>query len=396
MKAAENGELSFQTAAGPISMRLSSDIRSAEPSWREIQETVVCTSGQTFDWALAWSEHVLLPEGRKPLVAVGYGQSGQVEFLLPFETKTVAGLTVLTWLSQDHTNYLFGLFRPDFANLLTKPDVSRVLNEVGRWVDASVAALEAQPFSWGDTANPFALLSHQAAPNSGYAVELGDYDALYHSRFKKRARQGLLRKERRLREAGALKYGWAKSAAEKRDVLEAFFTQKASQFAAMGVTDVFTPAARAFYTKLALLPEESPSRLHLGFVALDDEILATFSGTVTHGRMNILLSSLAETPFQRQSPGAQLLRYEIEDACRAGLAYFDLGVGAARHKSEWSTVTYSLFDNFVPLKPQGLALSVPYAVKGMIKRSIKSSPRLWALAQKVRRSFGRGAVERAS
>ncbi|MEM7397610.1 MAG: GNAT family N-acetyltransferase [Pseudomonadota bacterium] len=396
MHAAENGQLSLQTTAGLVSMQLTSDVQAVAPAWRQMQDAVVCTSGQTFDWAHAWSEHVLLPEARKPLIAVGYGQSGQVEFLLPFETRTVAGLTVLTWLSQEHTNYLFGLFRPDFADRLTKADVSRILNEVGRWADAAVAVLEAQPYSWGDNANPFALLSHQAAPNSGYAVELGDYEALYHSRFKKRARQGLLRKERRLSEAGALEYGWAKSPAEKRDVLEAFFAQKASQFAAMGVTDVFTPSVRAFYQELALLPEDNPSRLHLGFAALDGEILATFSGTVTHGRMNVLLSSLADTPYQRQSPGAQLLRYEIEDACGTGLVYFDLGVGAARHKSEWSNVTYSLFDSFIPLKPQGLALSVPFAARGMVKRAIKSNPQLWALAQKIRRSLGRDTAGQAS
>jgi len=59
-------------------------------------------------------------------------------------------------------------------------------------------------------------------------------------------------------------------------------------------------------------------------------------------------------------------------------------------------VTYPLFDSFIALKPQGLALSVPYAVKGIIKRSIKSSPRLWDFAQTVRKFLGRGAVERAS
>jgi len=301
-KAAGKRQLSFQTAAGPVSMQLTSDIESVAPAWREIQDAVVCTSGQTLDWARAWSAHILLPDGRKPVIAVGYGQNGQVDFLLPFETRTVAGLTVLTWLSQDHTNYSFGLFRPDFVNRLAKPDVSRVLNEVGRWSGASVAALEAQPFSWSDTPNPFALLSHQAAPNSGYAIELGDFDTLYQSRFKKRARQGLLRKERRLREAGVLKYGWAKSAAEKRDVLEAFFSQKASQFAAMGVTDVFTPAARAFYRELALLPEDSPNRLHLGFVALDGEILATFSGTVTHGRLAVVPGGhILPTAFARRA-----------------------------------------------------------------------------------------------
>lgn len=387
MDAAGGGEISFSTSAGPVSMKITSDLQTVASEWREIETAVTCTSAQTFDWARAWSVHMLAAQGRAPVIAVGYDADGQVQFLLPFESKKVGGLTVLSWLSQEHANYLFGVFRPAFAAALTKTDISRILNEVGRWSGASVAAFEAQPFSWDGIANPFALLSHQPAPNSGFAIRLGDFETLYRERFKKRARQGLLRKERRLWEAGTLKYGWAESKQEKRDVLETFFAQKAIQFAAMGVTDIFTLEARAFYAALVMLPEDSPSRLRLGYVALNGEILATFSGTVVHDRVNVLLSSLADSPFQRQSPGAQLLRHEIEEACNDGLAYFDLGVGAARHKSEWSNEVYSLFDSYLALKPQGLAVTLPFTVKSALKRKIKSNPRLWALAQTVRKTI---------
>ena len=36
----------------------------------------------------------------------------------------------------------------------------------------------------------------------------------------------------------------------------------------------------------------------------------------------------------RQSPGALLLRHQIEEASRQGLAFYDIGVGAARHKDQ--------------------------------------------------------------
>ena len=88
----------------------------------------------------------------------------------------------------------------------------------------------------------------------------------------------------------------------------------------MGVTDIFTPDARAFYAALAMLPDDSPSRLRLGYVSLNGEILATFSGAVTHNRMNVLLSSLADSPFQRQSPGAQLRVMKSRRPARKGLA----------------------------------------------------------------------------
>ncbi|ODS00849.1 hypothetical protein AUC68_12930 [Methyloceanibacter methanicus] len=385
MEASELAQPVLQTSAGPIALQVTSDLKAVRSLWHEMQDAVACTCAQTFDWARAWSEHVLAAEDRTPAIVVGHAADGSAAFLLPFETKRIGGLTVLKWLGQDHANYVFGLFRPEVAGVLTDTDMSAILHEIGRRTGAAAAFLEAQPFTWDGVPNPFALLSHQPAPNSGYAVKLGNFEDLYLSRFKKRARQTLLRKERRLQEAGTLTYGWAATEQEKTDILETFFAQKAQQFAAMGVTDVFVPEARAFYRDLAMLPDGNASRLRLGYVSLDGEILATFSGTITHGRVCVLLSSLADSPYQRQSPGAQLLRYQIEDACNEGLRYFDLGVGAARHKSEWSNIVYPLFDSYIALKPQGLALTLPFGVKSSVKRRIKSNPRLWALAQALRK-----------
>lgn len=385
METSESAQPVLQTSAGPIALRVTADLSEVRSLWHELQDAVPCTCAQTFDWARAWSAHVLAAEDRQPVIVVGHAGDGSATFLLPFETKRIGGLTVLKWLGQDHANYAFGLFRPELASVLTVTDMSAILHEIGRRTGAAAAFLEAQPFTWEDVPNPFALLSYQPAPNSGYAVKLGDFEELYLGRFKKRARQTLLRKERRLQEAGMLTYGWGGTEQEKSDILETFFAQKAQQFAAMGVTDVFVPEARAFYRDLAMLPDDNASRLRLGYVSLDGEILATFSGTVTHDRVCVLLSSLADSPFQRQSPGAQLLRYQVEEACNEGLRYFDLGVGAARHKSEWSNTVYRLFDSYIALKPQGLALTLPFGMKSSVKRRIKSNPRLWSLAQTLRK-----------
>ena len=92
-----------------------------------------------------------------------------------------------------------------------------------------------------------------------------------------------------------------------------------------GVDDL--ERAVAFYRDLALLPDDNPSRLRLGYVALDGNVLATFSGTLCHDRMGVMLSSLTEGEEQRQSPGGLLLRHQIEEACAAGVKFFDLGVG---------------------------------------------------------------------
>ena len=373
------------TSLGTVSLCVTGDLENLKILWESLQAAAPCTAAQTYEWGRAWDEHVLAPRGDKPVIVVGYGPDGTPLFLWPFEMGTRAGLGFLKWLGQDHANYSMGLFAPEAARAFTRTDMSRLLHEAGRQAGASAAILESQPFDWDGVPNPFALLSHQRAPNSGYAVKLDDFDALYEGQFSKRSRQTVDRKERRLRDMGAVEYGWAETRDNRLALLETFFAQKSRQFAAMGVKDVFDEAARAFYRDLALLPDDNPSRLRLGYVALDGNVLATFSGALCHDRMGVMLSSLTEGEEQRQSPGGLLLRHQIEEACTAGVKFFDLGVGQARHKDEWNNIVYPLFDSFVALKPQGLILTLPLAAAARVKGVIKSNSTLWALAQDLRK-----------
>lgn len=391
-KAEWGGPIAVDTSLGTIKLRITGDLQSLETVWEPLQAATPCTSAQTFDWAQAWARHVLGPEGREPVIAVGLGESGGELFLWPFEMASCAGMKVLNWLGQDQANYNMGLFAPEAAAAFTADDISRLLGEVARRSGAVAATLKAQPFSWDGVTNPFAKLPHQPTPSSGYAVTLGDFSALYENRFSKRSRSTLARKEGKLRHLGTVTYGWAETRDEKLQLLDIFFTQKARQFAALGIKDIFDAHSRAFYREIALIEGDNPSRLRLGYVKLRDQVLATFSGTLCHNRMSVLLSSLAEGETQRYSPGALLLRHQIREACEAGLAFYDIGVGAARHKDEWADVVQPLFDSFIVFKPQGIAITVPLAAFSRLKRAIKSNPHLWPLAQKLRmRLFGRGA-----
>ncbi len=379
------GPLPVATSIGTVSLRITGELEGLRGLWEALQAVAPCTAAQTYDWALAWTRNVLVPEDREPVIVVGYGPDGAPVLLWAFEVEARLGLRVLKWLGQDHANYNVGLFKPEVARTLTGADMSRLLREAGRQVGAAVATFEAQPFAWDGVPNPFATLPHRPAPNNAYAVELGDFTKLYESRFSRRSRSTIERKERKLVELGRLEYGWAETREERLDLLETFFAQKARQLAAMGVKNVFDDHARAFYRDLALLEGDNPSRLRLGYVKLNGHVLATFNGTICHDRLAVALSSLAEGDTQRQSPGALLLRHQIEEASNAGLAYYDLGVGQARHKDEWCNVVYTLFDSFIAFKTQGLLLTAPLAVAARLKRAIKSNRMLWSFAQQVRK-----------
>jgi CelD/BcsL family acetyltransferase involved in cellulose biosynthesis len=332
----QSGPIQVSTSLGRISLRIIHDPASVEADWERLQAIAPCTGPQTYDWANAWARHVLAPQGRDPIIVLGHAP--ELLFLWPFEMKTIAGLRVLKWLGSDHANYNMGLFAPEAASGFTGDDVAALLGEVGCQTDAAAAVLTAQPFAWDGVSNPFVRLPHQDAPSAGYAVRLGDFTALYQGRFSKRSRGTLERKERKLADSGEIVYGWAGTRDEKLALLDTFFAQKARQLAAMGVKNVFDAHARAFYREVALLEGDNPSRLRLGYLKIADNVLATFSGTLCHSRLGAALSSLAEDERQRQSSGALLLKHQIEEASANGIAFYDIGVGQARHKDEWCDV----------------------------------------------------------
>src|SRR5680860_681609 len=210
-KPAQTGPSSVSTSLGTMSLRVTRDLESLKDLWETMQQVAPCTSAQTYDTARAWAEHVLKPDGRDAVVVIGTGSDGTPLFLWPFEIETRFGLRILKWLGQDHANYNMGLFSPEAARALDRQDISRLLREAGRQARAAAASFAAPPVSWDGLPNPLALLSHQRAPNSGYAVALGDFDELYKSRFSKRSRSTLQRKEHRLVEMGRLEYGWAET-----------------------------------------------------------------------------------------------------------------------------------------------------------------------------------------
>jgi CelD/BcsL family acetyltransferase involved in cellulose biosynthesis len=265
-----SGPILVNTSLGRISLRITDDLASVEADWEKLQANAPCTAPQTYDWAKAWARHVLGPEGNDAIIVVGHAPNGDLLFLWPFEMAEVASLSVLKWLSGDHANYNMGLFAPEAASGFTAEDISALLDAVARETGAVAAILTAQPFAWDGVPNPFAKLSHQGAPSTGYAIRLGDFTKLYEGRFIKRSRSTLERKERKLADSDPIVYGWAETRDERLALLDTFFAQKSRQLAAMGVNDIFDAHARAFYQEVALLEGDNPSRLRLGYLRIGE------------------------------------------------------------------------------------------------------------------------------
>ena len=386
-------ETSLETGTGRIQLTIYYDFKAIESQWREFKLAAICVPDQSFERAEAWSRLVSQPSGTLPAIVCGRSETGDIQFIWPFEVTRMRGMGCLQWIGQDHANYNMGLYALPFARNATPNDIKTLLSETARLIgDVSVVKFEKQPFQWDGVANPMALLPHAQSANMGHAILLDtDFDTLYRNRFSGKSRNTLRRKKRRLRKHGELEMGWAGTPEERRALLNQFFMQKKRQFAALGIPDAFSdPRIRAFYHEMAALPSGADGTLEAGYLKLDGKVIAISCCVFFKDRLSMLLTSIEAGAFSKYSPGSLLLRQQIESACCKGLNFFDMGAGDGRHKSEWCDIDTPLFENLIALDERGYLVTLPLAAETALKRYIKTRPRLWSLAQTIRRSvFGK-------
>lgn len=383
-------DTTVDTRLGPVRLRLYRDFEPVREPWSRLQQTALCTYGQTYAWMEAWHRIVAAPSGAELAIIVGESDARTPLFIWPFEIVRRAGQRTMRWVGQAQANYNMGLYDPGFAAGVEARDVAALLRQAAVLAgDVAAACLRDQPADWDGIDNPMRKLPHQTAPSRGFAVRLNpDFQTLFRSRFSGRSRGTLARKERRLNVLGPLSYGWGGSAAERLDLLETFLAQKSAWFDELGISDAFAdPRHRAFYRCLAALDPSEPGHLRLGYLKSGDRTEATFNGIRFRGRFYVLLSSIGGGRARRWSPGKLLLLHQIREACESGLTVYDLGVGEAPHKLDWSDERIDLIDSFIAFRLSGRLVTLPLSAKAALKRVIKTNPVLWDLARSVRRTL---------
>jgi CelD/BcsL family acetyltransferase involved in cellulose biosynthesis len=395
----DTGLAFVETSTGRISLTLHRDLEGAAALWKEFETRVPVTHAQSYESARAWREAISGMQGREVAIFAGRTRKGRLLFIWPLEIVRCRGLKAFQWIGQEMANYNMGLYDKDFAGDATGADIAAMLQAAANMAGhVSLARFRNQPGEWEGTPNPLSRLTHQESPNSGYAILLDhDFETTYRNRFGGRARNSLRRKERKLREMGAIEYGWAKTREQRRAVLAEFFRQKAAWFRSNGIDDLFDePQHRAFYEALTDLPEGAKGRLELGYLKAGDDIVATFIGSPIDSRFHMLLSSITDGEASRWSPGILLMREQISEVSKKGYMRYDLGSGQAQHKSEWCDEEIPLFDSYIALDEMGYALTIPMSITSRAKRTIKNSPALWSVVRFLRRGRAKGAQEPAA
>lgn len=377
-------DTALQTAQAPAGCRIALSVHrtiaEVADEWRRFQRQAAGTLYQNVLWCEAWTETIGAAHGVSPVIVIGR-EAGQIRFLLPLQIARRQGVRVLEWLGAPHHNYGFPLLDrsapqigPWFADGL-----ARILAAVGGF---DAVALTENPHLMAGIANPLAPHFTAAGANLSFAMALSsDFKRLFEAHSDSERRRSLRKKEELLGQSGSLYFGLPESPADLHGLIDTMFRDQEQRLAELGVHDASGPNERRFIHRLASGQDPADPILAPYHLKHGDKVLAVMLGGIYGGTYWALISSLAQGPERRFSPGDIALCRTIAACCARGLTRFDFSAGDAAYKRQWAEERIETSVILQAANLRGLAWAAGFALRLAVKRAIKRSPRLlpWAL-----------------
>lgn len=353
--------------------------------WHELSPETRASFYQTEKFILTWLDIFAAREKAQPYFIVARDSAGAPQALLPLGLFRFGPLRLGQFLGGRHSNYNLGLFRADCA--FSAHDMKAMLCAAAKAAPSGPHLYRFcnLPLVWRGAINPLALLRHRPSASQAYATALPeDGEAFLAKRLSAERRKKSRKKEKRLMAMGVLRYFRAGDSAEAQSILDAYFAQKGGRAEFCRSEDELD-AMRAFYRSLTAIDCGVAPTVELHALALNEKIIATMATGSNGGRLQGMFISRDPAPeIAKSSPGEILLTHVLRDACARKYSSFDLGVGDAPYKTTFCDEIEPLAEALYAATWIG-RLALPFFIAALaVKTAIKSHPRLFTLAVKLR------------
>ena len=373
--------------AGGLRLRVYHDLSHVEHIWRNFESVAVSTFYQSFDWCSLWHKHVGSIRGITPLIVIAETQCGDVQFILPLQTRQVFGMKLVEAYSAQQGAYAFGLFNNHFLEGLAQnwfgqhwPDIIAALpaHDVLRIADA--------PEAVAGHNNPLLAAGSLYAANITHVMRLDrDLETLMERKRSRETRRTIRKRDNKLESSGDVHFGWPDTDEQITDVLDVMFSDQEKRLAEYGVHHVFSVEERRFIHELAKVRTTSGRLMRPYTLRVDGKIQSVLLGANFNNTYWALIISLAEGPIRRFSPGDYVLRSAFRSLSKDGAKHVDFSAGEAQYKSYWSDLLVPLHFFVKASSFRGLALAGFILAKEKLKRLVKTNPALRISAFRLRR-----------
>jgi CelD/BcsL family acetyltransferase involved in cellulose biosynthesis len=222
--------------------------------------------------------------------------------------------------------------------------------------------------------------------NRGYQIILEpDYQRLYERKRSSATRRSNRKRDTKLASLGALTFGLPATRSQSHERIDEMFRQQQHRLSQRGIHGVFDEHDRRFIHRLADLEHAHGPALLAFNLSVGQHMVAMKLGGLYGNTYWGLISSLDDGFAPHLSPGDAALRRLIAACCEERLAVLDLASGDASYKSQWADIVFPLHACIRGVSPPGYVWAALTMMRLIIKRTVKRSPRLWKLAQHLRR-----------
>jgi CelD/BcsL family acetyltransferase involved in cellulose biosynthesis len=379
-----------QVVAAVTRVDVFDSFRAVEREWRALESGQSATPYQRFDLVNAWQDHAGAALGAVPLAVAAYDADKRVVMVLPLVVRSFGPFRIGSFPGGKHSNFNMALWRREFAASATREDVQHILSLLARRVPTlDVLALSQQPADWNGATNPFARLRQQPSVNECPMLTIDPKAPS--ARISGAFRRKLNAKERKLQALPGYRYIVARTEADARRLLDAFFAIKPLRMAEQKIRNVFTePGARAFIDQACLDGiAEGQQAIELHGLECDAEVIAIFAGVGDGHRFSTMFNTYTMSEAARNSPGLVLIRNMIDHHAQLGCSSFDFGVGTDEYKLQFCRdERQPLFDSFVALSAKGQVAARVLSLETRLRRAIKRSPTAMRAFHAFRHRFG--------
>lgn len=374
-------------ASTEFSIEIVERLELAESAWREFQRRALMTPYGRFEWVAAFARNV--PGATR--AALVRNRAGRVALLLPFAVERKLHCIIGSAVGGRHANLTLPLVSPELADELTPGGARQLLRQLGRAAHLDLLTLPNMPVTWRGRPNPFAA-GGRPSPNDIWSLHLGpDPEAALSRSMSAESRKKLRKKMSALEKLGPVSIVEGGDPESVDRLLGAFFAQKASRLAELGIPNLFTDeGTRRFLRDAALagLSAERPA-IELYGLAVGDRIIAVFGGAADPFRFSGMFVSFESGPFARYSPGELIVVAAVRRQAARGRQVVDFGVGEARFKRSICDTTERLVDVSVAVTAKGRIFGETRSGLVDLKGRIKRSPHAMAGVARLRRGLAK-------
>jgi CelD/BcsL family acetyltransferase involved in cellulose biosynthesis len=376
----ENLASSRADSTGNVAVTVGSDLA----AYATLARTAAFSPAQSPIWVESWIEHL-----RPDFVIATATRGGQPGLSLALEVTSKGPLKIARLISGSHANGNMPPVTAAFAAAATAADLEALIAAIRQArPDIDLISCERLADAVGGVRNPLLKLPHSQSPNLSLAVSLeGGFDAMLGRTSAKRKRKKHRSQIRKFEAAGGFRRIEARSEAETRALLDAFFAMKEARFRKMGVANVFAgQQMQAFFHSIfakALRESKPPFVLHA--LEVGGKIRAATGSSRCSERLICEFGAIADDDVAFASPGEFLFFDNIKEACDEGFAIYDFSVGDEPYKRLWCNLEIHQFDVLVPLTVKGRALAAAMRATSRLKSFVKNNRFVWKLVKTFRK-----------